>query len=82
MGMHRQEFLLSVISIAIANWTQKRKSFMKNKKRNDGPFITEILTFCKNQMKSLQNDIELELTADNSRFFHRDEQNNKEKIAG
>ena len=49
MGVHIEEFLLSVLSLAIADWTTKSTKFMKHKNRTKGTFIDEIYEFCKNK---------------------------------
>ena len=82
MGMHQQEFLLSLISISIANFDSRKKSFFKNKDRNDGPLIRDIYSFCKKQLQSMANDIYLTEGDGNEGEFSVNESNNKRAIAG
>ena len=81
MGKHIEEFLLSVLSIAIADWTSKVKTFSKSKNRTTGPFIDEIYDFCKNHVKSSYDFIESELDETENNHSPND-LNNKQKIAG
>ena len=82
MGVHIEEFLLSVLSLAIADWTTKSKTFMKNKNRKTGIFIDEIYDFCKNHMKLSYDFIELEDDGNTQNNHSRNDSNNKIKISG
>ena len=81
MGKHIEEFLLSVLSIAIADWTSKVKTFSKSKNRTTGPLIDEIYDFCKNHVKSSYDFIESE-SGENENDHSQNDLNNKQKIAG
>ena len=82
MGVHIEEFLLSVLSLAIADWTTKSTQFMKNKNRIKGTFIDEIYEFCKNHMKLSYDFIELEHDGSTQNDHSRNDTNNKAKISG
>ena len=82
MGVHIEEFLLSVLSLAIPDWTTKSKTFMKNKNRIKGSFIDEIYEFCKNHMKLSYDFIELEDDGSHQNGHSLNDSNNKIKISG
>ena len=82
MGVHIEDFLLSVLSLAIADWTTKSKKFLKNKNRTTGSFIDEIYEFCKNHMRSTYDFIEFEDNVGTDNNHSRNDVNNKKKISG
>ena len=82
MGVHIEEFLLSVLSLAINDWTTKSKIFFKNKNRIKGTFIDEIYDFCKNHMRSTYDFIEFEDDGNTENNHSRNDSNNKIKISG
>ena len=82
MGVHTEEFLLSVLSLAIADWTTKSETFMKHKNRIKGNFIDEIYEFCKHHMRSTYDFIEFEDNVSTANNHSLNDANNKKKISG
>ena len=82
MGTQIEEFLLSVICLAITNYAGRAKSFRKKPNRTDGPLINEIYEFCKQKMRSSYDNIEFEADATGENDHSQNDKNNKIKIAG
>ena len=81
MGSHLEDFLLSVLCLAISDWPSKYKSFLKHKNRENSAFVDEIYAYCKNFVKSSYDFIESEEDAIENNHGANDF-NNKKKIKG
>ena len=82
MGIHTEEFLLSVLCVEIVGWITKAENCRKHLDRKKQPFIDEIYQFCKNKVNSSYNFIELEEEASRENDHETNDLNNKKKIKG